>query len=236
MSVSRSLVGSSSSSTLGSPASSRSSCSRRRSPPERSPTGVQSRRSVKPNTSASCAAESSRSPSSTRRATSSTASSTRRSPGQLGQLLGQERGPHGRAGDRAARRRAWLTPASSRSSVVLPAPLAPSDGDPVAGADLPGQVAQDRLRAGVQRRRPPGRTPACRAGRWPAAAATPCRGPAARRRSARWRRRCGTSAWRCGPAGRGAARRSPCGAGSAGGPRWRRRPARRSARARVQAA
>ena len=32
------------------------------------------------------------------------------------------------------------------------------------------------------------------------------------------------AAWRCGPAGRGAARRSPCGAGSAGGPRWPRRP------------
>ena len=53
--MSRSLVGSSSSSTFGSPASSRSSCSRRRSPPDRSATGVHSRRSVKPNTSASCA-------------------------------------------------------------------------------------------------------------------------------------------------------------------------------------
>ena len=55
---------------------------------------------------------------------------------------------------------------------------------------------------------------------------TPCRAAAARRRSARWPRRSGTAAWRSGPAGRGAARRSPCGAGSAGGPRWPRRPAR----------
>ena len=150
--MSRSLVGSSSSSTFGSPASSRSICSRRRSPPDRSPTGVQSRRSVKPNTSASWAAESSRSPSLTRRATSSTASSTPQVTGQLGQLLGQERRPHGRAGDAAARRRARVTPASSRSRVVLPAPLRAED----ARSGRPGRPArsassQDRLRAGVQR-------------------------------------------------------------------------------------
>src|SRR5947207_3266074 len=81
LSVSRSFVGSSSSSTFGSPASSRSSCSRRRSPPDRSPTGVHSRLSVNPNTSASWAADSSRLPSTTRRATSSTASSTRSDAG-----------------------------------------------------------------------------------------------------------------------------------------------------------
>ena len=118
-------------------------------------------------------------------------------------------------------------PASSRSSVVLPAPFAPEDGDPVARADLPGQVVGGSASApAVQGDVRPGRTPACRAGRWPAAAATRCRGAAARRRSARWRRRCGTAAWRCGPAGRGAARRSPCAAGSAGAPRWPPRPAR----------
>ena len=41
----------------------------------------------------------------------------------------------------------------------------------------------------------------------------------ARPRSARWRRRCGTSASRSAPAGRGAARRAPCGPGSAGASR-----------------
>ncbi|SKU81478.1 Uncharacterised protein [Mycobacteroides abscessus subsp. abscessus] len=40
VSISRSLVGSSSSSTFGSAMSTRVNCSRRRSPPERSPTGV----------------------------------------------------------------------------------------------------------------------------------------------------------------------------------------------------
>ena len=82
--------------------------------------------SVKPNTSASWAADSSRSPSLTRLATSSTASSTRRCAGQLGELLGQERRPHRRAACRPGRRRGRVTPASSRSRVVLPAPLAPT--------------------------------------------------------------------------------------------------------------
>ena len=49
--------------------------------------------------------------------------------------------------------------------------------------------------------------------------------PVARRRHVldqlRWPRRCGTSASRSAPAGRGAARRAPCAPGSAGVPRWR---------------
>ncbi len=49
-----------------------------------------------------------------------------------------------------------------------------------------------------------------------AAAAPAGRAAAARPRSARWRRRCGTSASRCAPGARGAARRAPCGPGSAG--------------------
>ena len=59
VSVSRSLVGSSSSSTLGSPSSSRSSCSRRRSPPDRSLTGVHCCSPVKPSRSTSWPAVSS---------------------------------------------------------------------------------------------------------------------------------------------------------------------------------
>ena len=55
--MSRSLVGSSSTSTFGSAISSRSSCSRRRSPPERSPTGVHCRLAANPNRSARVDAE-----------------------------------------------------------------------------------------------------------------------------------------------------------------------------------
>jgi len=51
VSTSRSLVGSSSSSTLGPSMRSRSSCSRRRSPPDSSPTRVNSRSPLKPNRS-----------------------------------------------------------------------------------------------------------------------------------------------------------------------------------------
>ena len=51
VSMSRSLVGSSRNSTFGSSISSRSSCSRRRSPPDRSPTGVHCFSLVKPNCS-----------------------------------------------------------------------------------------------------------------------------------------------------------------------------------------
>ena len=75
--MSRSLVGSSSSSTFGSAISSRSNCSRRRSPPERSPTGVHCRFAAKPNRSASEDAEMSWLPIRATRATSCTASSTR---------------------------------------------------------------------------------------------------------------------------------------------------------------
>ncbi len=60
--------------------------------------------------------------------------------------------------------------------------------------------------------------------------------PAARRRSAPRRRRCGTAAWTCGPAARGAARPAPCAAGSAAAPRPRRACRSRSARARTYAA
>ena len=75
--MSRSLVGSSSSSTFGSAISSRSSCSRRRSPPERSPTGVHWRLAANPNRSARDDAEISWLPIRAMRATSCTASSTR---------------------------------------------------------------------------------------------------------------------------------------------------------------
>ena len=78
VSMSRSLVGSSSSRTFGSAISTRVSCSRRRSPPERSPTGVRCRFGENPRRSASWEAVSSLSPICTRVATSSTASINRR--------------------------------------------------------------------------------------------------------------------------------------------------------------
>ena len=79
VSMSRSLVGSSRKRTLGSSISSRSICSRRRSPPERSPTGVHCFSLVKPNCLAQLARRSSRGPCRGRRArrTCWTASSTR---------------------------------------------------------------------------------------------------------------------------------------------------------------
>ncbi len=77
--MSRSFVGSSRSRTFGSSMSSRVSWSRRRSPPERSPTRVCWRGPVNPSRWASWDAESSLRPSRTVERTSSTASMTRRS-------------------------------------------------------------------------------------------------------------------------------------------------------------
>ena len=150
MSVSRSLVGSSSSSTLGSVASSRSICSRRRSPPDRSLTGVQMRLSVKPNTSASWPAESSRSPSLTRRATSSTASSSRRCPGSS--LSSWDRNA-ARTVEPVTRRppSGVESPASRRSRVVLPEPLAPRMAIRSPGPTCQVRSFEDRFRAGLER-------------------------------------------------------------------------------------
>ena len=214
--MSRSLVGSSSSSTFGSVSSSRSSWKRRRSPPDRSPTRAVSRSPVKPNRSSIALAVISPSAVRVTRRIDSTVSSTRASGSSSSTC--------------------WVR---CCSATVRPCCTRPADG-----ASSPGEEAQHRRLAGavdaddadpVARPEPPGRV----LQQHPVAAhevgvldvddvlAEPLGGeplelePVARRRvrrrSARWRRRSGTSASTSAPAGRGAARRAPCGPGSAGG-------------------
>ena len=126
--MSRSLVGSSSSSTLGSSISSRSSCSRRRSPPDRSPTGVHCASPVKPNRSHSWVAVIVRPlPRSTTRRDllDGLEHPQRRRRARRGPGRGTPARTVAPALDRAGRR-ARASPASSRSSEVLPAPLTPT--------------------------------------------------------------------------------------------------------------
>ena len=232
--MSRSLVGSSSSRTFGSPISRRMSCRRRRSPPERSLTSV---RCFSPRE----------------------AEALQQPPG--GELAARRRGgrsrapprpPRARAGGRGSRpcpgeRRASLTVAprvdgaawsasSSPARILVRRRLAGAvDADQreaVARAELPGDVVEDRLRAvgeadvlGVDHLR-------AQAASWRTSAARSCRAARARRRSARWRPRSGTSACSCGPAGRAAARRAPCG-GAAGGALLSPRPGARARRGRA---
>ena len=146
--------------------------------------------------------------------TSSTASSTRRWPGQLGDLLGQ-----------VAPARTVM-PVDHRPVVRLHCAgqqpqqrglaraVHADHADAVARGHVPGHVVEQQL-AGrrATRRRPRGRRPCGPAARCGQAQLDVPRG-AARRRSAPRPRRCGTSAWTCGPAGRGAARPAPCAAGS----------------------
>ena len=230
MSMSRSLVGSSSSSTLGSAIRSRVSCSRRRSPPERCPTGVHCRAAGNPSRSNTDDAVSSSLPSRTYFATSSVASSTRISPGRstsscdssaICTVLPRTTRPPS----------SGRSPVSACSRVVLPEPLTPTMADPVAGPEPPGDVVEQRAPADRARWRPPAQARCGRAGWWRTRAAPPCRGAAARRRSAPRRPRCGTAAWTCARAARAAARPAPCGRGSDDGPR-RRRPAARARRGR----
>ena len=152
--MSRSLVGSSSSSTLGSSMSSRVSCSRRRSPPDRSPTRVCWRGPVNPSRCASWDAVSSLLPSRTTERTSSTASMTRRSAPrlELAHLLRQHGQAHGHAdlalaggerhvaGQRAQQRR-------------LAGAVDPDDAGALAGGQPPGDVVEQHpvaeLDAGV---------------------------------------------------------------------------------------
>ena len=219
--MSRSLVGSSSSSTFGSASSSRRNCSRRRSPPDRSSSRVVSLSPVKPKSSSSELALASppvaswvcRRSSLDRVQHPLAAAAARSPPGSGGRS--ERLAPLDRA-----RVRGWISPVSSRSSVVLPEPLTPTRPIRVAGPDRPAEIAQQRSRPGdgqadvlSGRRRP------CRAGWWRTAAARAGPAAAARRRSARWRRRSGTSASRSGPAARGAARPAPCAAGSSAAPR-----------------
>ena len=140
--MSRSLVGSSRSSTLGSASSSRSSWKRRRSPPDRSPTRVAGRSPVKPNRSSSEPALTSPSPSRV----------------DLADVL--DRLEHPRVGDRRAREllgevpsrpsaRACAGPASARASPAssaqhrrLAGAVDADDADPVARAEPPGARVQ----------------------------------------------------------------------------------------------
>ena len=128
--MSRSFVGSSSRMTLGSPMSSRRICSRRRSPPDRSPTRVhcapEEGPPVKPNRSASEDAPIVLPPPrSTTLATCSTASSTRSAGSSSATSCDRYAGltvcpttTRPLSGD--------CSPTSSRSSVDLPAPLTPT--------------------------------------------------------------------------------------------------------------
>ena len=127
VSMSRSLVGSSSSNTFGSSMRRRVSCRRRRSPPERSPTRVCWRGPVNPSRCASWDAVSSLAPKRTTARTSSTASMTRRSDHFSSSRTSCES---------TARRTVTPTlrlpaasatsPAMARSKVDLPAPLTPT--------------------------------------------------------------------------------------------------------------
>ena len=116
--MSRSFVGSSSSSTFGSPISRRMSCRRRRSPPERSATNVHWRLPPKPKRSQSCPAVSSRP-----------------SPSDDARADGLQR-----LAARAARRRA--PPGAARAPRA--APSAPRSTTPCDGASVAGQQAQQR--------------------------------------------------------------------------------------------
>ena len=167
--MSRSLVGSSSISTLGSPTSSRSSCSRRRSPPERSRDRRLLPAAGEPEPLDELAALSSLPP----------------EPACTG---ARPRSPRSRAGPRRlqlatswvrsaidtvlprltpARRRAATSPSSSRSSVVLPAPLTPTMPMPVARASRQVmRVEQPAARRRAQRHVLEVDARPCRGGPW----------------------------------------------------------------------
>ena len=222
--MSRSLVGSSRSSTLGSERSSLSSWNRRRSPPERSPSRAVSRSPVNPNRSSIELAE-----------TSLPAAQ----PGDPADVLDARQHPGVRVldghvlgevleGDRPAaldptRVRRAASPATSDEHGGLAGAVDPDDADAVARSEPPGRVLEqplacpayevDVLEVDDVLAEPLGGEPLQR---------QPVAWRAVRRRSARWPRRCGTSASRCEPAGRDAARRAPCASGSAGAARWPR--------------
>ena len=216
--MSRSLVGSSSSSTFGSPISSRSSCSRRRSPPDRSPTRVVSRSPVKPKSSSRLVAVTSL-PDATWVTRRSAADQVQHplAGGQLADGLGQVADVDGPAAlDPAGVRR--QLPGEQPQQGGLAGSVDADQPDPVARADRPGQVLDQGPVAGRSARsRRSGRRRPCRAGSRRTAPARAGPAAAARPRSARWPRRSGTSASRSGPARPGAARPAPCAAGSCAG-------------------
>ncbi len=123
--MSRSLVGSSSSNTLGSVSSSRSSCSRRRSPPERSPIRVVSRSPVKPKRSSMEEAVISPDAVWVTRLIPSTESSTRCAGSRWSSTW--ERCSRATVRPRRTRPPSGSSsPATRRSTEVLPAPLTPT--------------------------------------------------------------------------------------------------------------
>ena len=226
MSMSRSFVGSSSSSTFGSPISRRMSCRRRRSPPERSATNVHWRLPPKPKRSHSWPAVSSRpSPSDTRGRIDSSACSTRSSPSSSSRCC-----------ESTASRTVWpvLTTPCEGVDVAgqqaqqrrLARAVDAHDADPVARAEAPRDAPQDRALAELDRRvldvehrlAEPRRREAQQLGAVARLGLVGDQRVGGVDAEARLRR--------CAPAGRGAARRAPCAAGCGGAPRSRRRPAR----------
>ena len=145
--MSRSLVGSSRSSTLGSERSSLSSWKRRRSPPERSPRRAVSLSPVKPKRSSIELAETSLPVlSRVTRRMSSMLGSTRASGSSTGtcwvrcsSAIVRPRLTRPASGSRS--------PETRESTELLPGAVDPDDADPVARAEPPGRVVQQLLRA-----------------------------------------------------------------------------------------
>ena len=213
--MSRSLVGSSSSSTLGSASSSFSSWKRRRSPPERSPMRAVSLSPVNPNRSSIELADTS-CPVAVR-VTRRMSSMRRQHPrvGVLGRdLLGQV-GQRDGASVLDPAGVGLQGPGHQLQHRALAGAVDADDPDPVAGSEPPGGVLREAASHRASGRRARGRRRPCRAAGWRSAAARSGRAAAARPRSGRSRPRSGTSAWTCARAHRGAARPAPCGAGSA---------------------
>ena len=205
--MSRSLVGSSSSSTLGSAISSRVSCSRaapRRTGRRPASTGG------RPGTRAAPALRSGQ----LLLAEPHDCAICSWPPapqlgGQVVELLASRRSA--RSAWTGARCRAAVRPASVRSSVVLPEPLTPTM--PIVARPEPPGTRSTSVRPAMSRWCPPARARCGRAGWGRTRAARRCRAAAARRRSAPRRPRSGSAAWTCGRAARGAARPAPCGRG-----------------------
>ena len=150
----------------------------------------------------------------------------------LGRVLGEEGELDRRAARDLARRGLELAGEQLHQRRLARAVDA-DDRDAVARAEAPGRVAQQHLVAVGDRDALGVEHLVAQAGASRSAAARSCRAARARRRSARWRPRSGTSAWRCAPAARGAATRAPCGSAAGGAPRAPR-PGARARRGRAR--
>ena len=185
--MSRSLLGSSSTSRSARPSAAGISWSRRRSPPDRSRTCVQARPPPNPNRSHSCAAVSSRpSASAMRRRTDSSDSSTRTSPSRSSSSCERNAG-------RTVEPRLTVPPSGSTSPSSTPqqrrlaAAVDADQRDAVARPEAPRQPAEEAPLAQCARRRPRGRRPAAEARGRELEQLDRGRAAPARRRSARWR-------------------------------------------------